>query len=89
VITATDEIVMDAPVVGVAVSTLVREPLPADHIELPWHIHGHPSTGLRKRSVAVCRWLVEVHPSDLEPTDAYVPSKTLLRILESVRDVNG
>ena len=88
VITATDEIVLDGPIVGVAVSTLVSVPVPDEHIELPWQPQGHPATRLRRRSVAVCNWLVEVHFSELEPTEAYVPSKTMLRIIETVRRLN-
>jgi len=88
VLTATDEIVLDEPLVGVAVSTLVSEPLPDGHIEIPWQVNGHPATRLRRRSVAVCNWLIQVTRSELEPTEAYVPSKTLLAIIQAVRRLN-
>lgn len=89
VVTATDEIVMDQPIVVAAISTQFPDPTPADCVALPWSQSGHPATQLWKRSAVVCRWLVELRPSDLLEYKGYVPSKTLLRVLDTVGRVHG
>jgi len=88
IITATGEILLDQPVVGVAVSTRVSEPRSIDEVRLPYSRFGHPATRLRRRCVAVCYWLVEVRPSDLGLVEGYVPTRILLKILRRVRELN-
>ena len=88
VITATDEIVLDAPIVGVAITSTFPEPSPAQYVTLPWSADRHPATGLARRSAAVCNWLVELQPSDIEEIKGFVPTRYLLDILERVREFN-
>lgn len=47
----------------VAITTLLPDPLPPDHVPLPWHAQDHPRTGLNKRNAAVCSWFAEVSSS--------------------------
>ncbi len=88
VLTATDEIILDQLVDGVAVTTTFAEPAPSDCIELPWQPNGHPATQLRRRSAAVCSWLVQFRQSEVVSVEGYVPGKTFLRILQTVAEIN-
>ena len=63
VVTPTDEIAPDGPLVVVAISTLLPGPVPDDHVELPWDPRGHPRTGLRTRCAAVIPWIQKL-PAD-------------------------
>jgi hypothetical protein len=38
----------------VAISSRFSEPLPADHVLLPWHAQGHLRTRLHRKCAAVC-----------------------------------
>ena len=86
VVTPTDQIFMNSPLVGVAVTTSVGEKPPAPNVLLPWDPRGRPATRLRRRSAAVCNWLVTFRPSDVQSVEGYVPQKTLLRILQTVKE---
>jgi len=85
ILTATDEISDDEPIVVVAVSTRFDRPLPDNKIELPWHRDRHPVTGLRRRCVAVCDWLVEIRPSAIEDVAGTVPPAKMRQIISRVK----
>jgi mRNA-degrading endonuclease toxin of MazEF toxin-antitoxin module len=82
IVTSTDEIVLDTPIVAVAISTTFPDPAPDDHVELPWHSRAHPATRLARRSAAVCTWLVELRSSDIKEVKGFVPTATLLEVLK-------
>jgi len=82
VLTANDEILLDGPVVVAAITTAYGEPPPHNLVELPWSSQGIARTGLRRRSAAVCNWLVDAAISDLEDTGHFVPTKYLIEILK-------
>ncbi|MBI5762620.1 MAG: type II toxin-antitoxin system PemK/MazF family toxin [Planctomycetes bacterium] len=88
IITADSEILLDSPIVGVAVSTLIPESVPGSYVELPWYRGGHPATGLARRCAAVCDWLVILRPSEIREIRGYVPTKYLLEILEKVGQIH-
>jgi len=88
IITPTDEMVLDAPIFGVAVTTSYPDPPGHEYVELPWYRHGHPATGLTRRSAAACRWVVELRPSQIVETKGFVPTKILLEIVRRVRELN-
>ena len=46
IVTPSDRITPAAPLDVIAVTSRVPEPLPQDHVLLPWHAQGHPRTGL-------------------------------------------
>lgn len=73
----------------VAITTLLPDPLPFDHIPLPWHPRRHPRTGLTRRNAAVCTWLVEVEASRAIRTIGHVPGKQMLRIASVLRALQG
>ncbi len=85
VLTASEEILLDQPVVVAALTTTFPNPAPPDHVVLPWSPHGHPVTRLRRRSAAVCTWLFEARPSEAEPVGR-VPTRHLLDILRRLPD---
>lgn len=55
IITSTEEIVAGKPFVVVAVTTKFADPMPADHVALPWQRERKVRTQLRKPAAAVCR----------------------------------
>lgn len=73
----------------VAITTLLPDPLPFDHVPLPWHAQRHPRTGLDKRNAAVCSWLAEVEASRAVRTIGHVPGKQLLQIASVLRALQG
>lgn len=58
IVTRTDQISADRPMLAVCVSTQVEHPTPDDHVALPWSNPRHPRTGLNKPNVAKCNWTV-------------------------------
>lgn len=88
IITDASEIVLDSPVIGVAVTTTYPEPPLREHVELPWSRQRHSATRLARRSAAVCNWLVRLLPSQVIEVRGFVPTKTLLEIVKRVRELN-
>lgn len=89
IITATRDILLDQPIVGLAVTTTFPDPPPLNCVPLPWQPEGHPATGLRRRSAAVCNWPVVLRPSEIDQIAGYVPTKTLLRVLSRVAEISS
>lgn len=88
IITATEEIFLDQPIVGVAVTTRFHDPPSREEVLLPWDRQGHPATGLRHPSAAVCNWLVPVRRSELGQIEGYAPKRVLLEIIKRVAELN-
>src|SRR3954454_5167041 len=65
IVTPTDDITGDLPVLAVCISTQDEEPMPPEHVALPWSNPRHPRTGLNKPNVAKCNWIVAVHPASI------------------------
>lgn len=84
IVTATEEIRPDHSVVGVAITTTFADPPPADHVSLPWDPTGRSATRLRRRSAAVCSWVVAVRPGEVGSVVGRVPADVLLQILRGV-----
>ena len=86
---APEQILAGGPLDVVAITTVLPDPLPFDHVPLPWHAQRHPRTGLNKRNAAVCSWLVEVDASRVVHKIGHVPRKPLIQIntvLETLRE---
>jgi mRNA-degrading endonuclease toxin of MazEF toxin-antitoxin module len=82
IITATSEIRPDEPVVAVAITTQIPNPLPEELVELPWHRNKHAKTGLNKPCAAVCNWVVELQQSDIQTVAGVVPAAKLVEIIK-------
>jgi len=84
VVTPSDRLQESGPFEVVAVTSQVPEPLPADHVLLPWHSQGHPRTGLNRKCAAVCTWLARILPPDIKGMAGVVPGQCLVEILAKV-----
>ncbi len=83
--TPTTDIQAGQPFVVVAATTKFTEPLPDDHVLLPWHPQGQVRTRLRQPTVAVCSWICEIHADDILHYGGVVPPQTLVEILAIVQ----
>ena len=79
------DIAAESHVHAVAISTTFDLPLSEDLVELPWEQTGRCVTGLNRRSVAVCHWLVRISKDQIQAVKGITPAPALLRILERVR----
>jgi mRNA-degrading endonuclease toxin of MazEF toxin-antitoxin module len=84
VVTPTAEITPGETILVVAATGMFDLPLSPNQVELPWHRNRHPLTGLTKRCVAVCDWLVEIDPSYIDRVGGLVPSAVLADILARI-----
>ncbi len=85
IVTETEEIREDQPFFGIAITGTFSLPLPDDCVKLPWDRQGHPRTGLKKPSVAVCGWPEELRHDSIRRVMGVVPAKELLEILQKIR----
>jgi len=81
IITATDEIVLDQPIVALAITGSFPDPPLPTQVELPWSRTCNVVTGLKKRSAVVCDWVVAIRPSQVHQIAGYLPTARLLEVL--------
>jgi mRNA-degrading endonuclease toxin of MazEF toxin-antitoxin module len=84
IVTPSDQIAPTAPLDVIAVTSRVPEPLPHDHVLLPWHAQGHPRTGLNRQCAAVCTWVARIRHTDIRDMGGVVPGSVMLEILSKV-----
>lgn len=84
IVTPSDRITPAAPLDVIAVTSRVPEPLPHDHVLLPWHAQGHPRTGLNRKCAAVCTWVARIRHTDIRNVAGVVPGAVMLEILSKV-----
>jgi hypothetical protein len=84
VVTPTDRLTPGVPFDVVAITSRLTDPLPDDHVLLPWHPRGHPRTGLNRRSAAVCTWLAQIVDGDIQDVAGIVPTAVMRTILAKV-----
>lgn len=84
IITATEEIQLDQPIVAVAITGTLENPLPPECVELPWHRNKHPRTGLKKRCAAQCHWLITMNQDDIKEYAGIVPETKMIEILARI-----
>ncbi len=68
----------------VAVTSNVTDPLPENHIELPWDASGKSRSGLKKRSAAICDWIVHVEQDKVERIIGHLPATLVVEIVRRV-----
>jgi hypothetical protein len=73
IVTPIDRIVAGAPLAAVAITSRLADPLPEDHVLLPWHPQRHTRTGLNRRCAAVCTWLAQIVESDIKDLAGLYP----------------
>ena len=84
IVTPSDQITSTAPLDVIAVTSRVPEPLPTDHVLLPWHAQGHARTGLNRKCTAVCTWVARIRHTDIRDIAGVVPGAVMLEILSKV-----
>src|SRR5438105_3407893 len=84
IITRDDEISASGLLEVVAITSKVPEPLPDDHVLLPWHAQGHPRTGLNRKSAAVCSWMVQIAAKDVQSVSGTVPGSVFVKIVSKL-----
>ena len=87
IVTPSDRITPAAPLDVIAVTSRVPEPLPHDHVLLPWHAQGHPRTGLNRKCAAVCTWVARLRHADVREVAGVVPGAVMLEILSKVTEL--
>lgn len=86
VVTPTDRIADAGPLHVVAITSRLNDPLPPDHVLLPWHTQGHPRTGLNRRCAAVCTWISRIQLADVKEIGGFVPGGVMIEILRRVTE---
>ena len=66
-----------------AVTTRVPDPLPEDHVLLPWDPQGTARSGLRRKCAAVSSWIAEASADDLQVVGA-LPASVIDELLAKV-----
>ncbi|HZV06833.1 MAG TPA: type II toxin-antitoxin system PemK/MazF family toxin [Gemmataceae bacterium] len=84
IITPDDRLTAAEPLEVVAITSRLPQPLPADHVLLPWHAQGHPRTGLNRKCAAVCTWLTRIEREDILNIVGIVPGAILLDIARRI-----
>ena len=84
IVTPSDRITPAAPLDIIAVTSRVPEPLPDDHVLLPWHAQGHQRTRLNRKCAAVCTWVARIRHTDIRDIAGVVPGAVMLEILSKV-----
>jgi hypothetical protein len=57
VVSPTDELGEGLLFKVVAITTFIPDPMPDDHVLIPYQRPRHPRTALDKRAAAVCSWI--------------------------------
>jgi mRNA-degrading endonuclease toxin of MazEF toxin-antitoxin module len=84
IVTPTHEIQADGEVCVVGISTKFEEAPPEVQVELPWDPRGVAKTQLRKRSWAVCTWVLTVPVASIAEYRGIVPPLQLLEIVQKL-----
>jgi mRNA-degrading endonuclease toxin of MazEF toxin-antitoxin module len=84
VVTATADIAAGQPVRVVAITTRLPQPLPDDHVMLPWNRQGTARSGLRRKCAAVASWQVEIPVADVRQVVGILPPATIGELLAKI-----
>ncbi|HZU35074.1 MAG TPA: type II toxin-antitoxin system PemK/MazF family toxin [Gemmataceae bacterium] len=85
IVTATEEISETEPFVVVAITSTFQEPLREAEVRLPFHPHGGGRIGLKRPTVAVCDWLVELRKAQVLQEVGSLPTTVMVEIMEKTR----
>jgi hypothetical protein len=84
VLTPTAEIAAGKALHVLAVTTRLNDPLPDDHVLLPWDRQGKARSGLRRKCAAVTSWQVEIAVDDVQEVVGILPPATIAELLFKV-----
>jgi mRNA-degrading endonuclease toxin of MazEF toxin-antitoxin module len=91
VLSDAEDVSEDEIVQGVAITGAVDQVPPGYRVELPYSssARSRARTGLRKRSVAACNWIVEFDVKDILRKIGDAPPAALLRVYEIINAEAG
>jgi hypothetical protein len=84
VVTPTANILTGKPVRVVAITTRLPNPLPDDHVLLPWDRQGKARPGLKRRCAAVASWQAEIPVGDVQQVVGILPTPVIGELLAEV-----
>lgn len=84
VVSATADVAAGHPVQVLAITTRLPDPLPDDHVLLPWDRQGKARSGLRRKCAAVASWLVQIPVSGVQEVVGVVPPDVVKQLLAKV-----
>jgi mRNA-degrading endonuclease toxin of MazEF toxin-antitoxin module len=76
VVSSTADIAAGQSLRVAAITTRIPDPLPGDHVLLPWDRQGKARSGLRRKSAAVGTWLAEIPNSAVRQIVGILPPAT-------------
>jgi mRNA-degrading endonuclease toxin of MazEF toxin-antitoxin module len=85
VITPTAEIATAKTVHVVAITTRLLEPLPNDHVLLPWDRQGKARSGLKRRCAAVASWQAEIPVTQIQEPVGILPPAAIAVLIAKVK----
>jgi hypothetical protein len=80
----TEDIQAGRPVRVVAITTRLPDPLPEDHVLLPWDRQGKARSGLRRRCAAVATCQAEIAVGDMQEVAGILPPAVIGELLGKV-----
>jgi hypothetical protein len=84
-ITPPEQVPAGEPLIGVAISTKPKDPLPAECVRIPSNRRRQGSSQLPERSAAVCNWAVKFYEKDIEDVGGMVYGELLFEIVSRVQ----
>ena len=84
VVTPTADIDAGQPLHVVAITTRIPDPLPEDHVPLPWDRQGRARSGLRRPRVAVASWQAAIAVGDVQEVAGIRPPAVIRELLVKV-----
>jgi mRNA-degrading endonuclease toxin of MazEF toxin-antitoxin module len=87
VVSPTADIKAGKPMRVVAITTRLPEPLPDDHVLLPWDRQGKARSGLRRRCAAVASWQAEVPVHAAQQVVGILPPEAIRELLAKLASV--
>lgn len=84
-LTPSEQVPAGEPLIGVAISTQPKDPLPPECVRLPSNSRRQGSSRLPERCAAVCNWAVQFHADQIEEIGGIIYGELLLQIVEKVK----
>ena len=84
VITPTQDIAAGEVFSVVALTTKIPDPLPSNHVKIPWQRDGMTGTGLKKPTVAVCTWILPIRDYDIHQFGGVAPTRVMIEIAKII-----
>jgi hypothetical protein len=86
IVTPTKDLKTGGTIDILAVTTQVPDPPQNEFVVLPWHPQGHVRTKLRRKCAVVTTWKATISVNDIHDTAGVLPTATIGRIVEMIRD---